>query len=96
LKTSPTMLTWVGVAVTVLASPAEGAFTQALSPEVLSPTLVRHAPERTAAAVLEGWLTNLAVVRPAQGGAGTGSMLLFMTVAPVGRHGMGLQTVGSF
>ena len=88
------MLAWVGVAVTVLASPAETGVAQALSPEVLSPALVTHAPERTASAVLEGWLTNLAVVRPAQGGSG--SMLLFMAVAPVGRHSMGLQVIGSF
>ena len=96
LKTLAAMLAWIGVAVTVLASPAEMGVTQALSPEVLSPGLVRHAPERTAAAVLEGWLTNLAVVRPAHGGVETSSMLLFVAMAPVGRHGMGLQIIGSF
>ena len=96
LKTLAAMLAWVGIAVTVLASPAGTGATQALSPEVLSPTLVRHAPERTATAVLEGWLTNLAVVRPARGGVETSSMLLFVAGAPVGRHGMGIQVIGSF
>ena len=89
------MLTWVGVAVTVLASPAEIGVTQALSAAVLSPTLVRHAPERSSMAILEGWLTNLAVVRPAHGAFGSSSML-FMAVAPVGRHSMGLQVIGTF
>ena len=88
------MLSWVGLAVTLLASPAEAAVTQPMSPDVLSRTLVSHAPERTAAARLAGWLTNLAVVRPY--GAGPGSMLLFVAVAPVGRHSVGLQAVGSF
>ena len=96
MKTPVAMLAWVGVVVTVLASPAETGVTQALSPKVLSPTLVRHAPARTAAAVLEGLLTNLAVVRPAQGSLGSGSTFLFMTVAPVGRHSVGLQAIGSF
>jgi hypothetical protein len=90
------MLAWVAITVTVLASPAETGIAQALSPEVLSPTLVRHAPERSSMAILEGWLTNLAVVRPPHGGLGTSSMLLFMAVAPVGRHSMGLQIVGTF
>lgn len=96
MKTPAAMLSWVGVAVTMLASPAEGGVTQALSQDVLSPQLVSPAPQRTAAALLEGWLTNLAVVRPAHGGAASSSMLLFMAVAPVGRHSVGLQVVGSF
>jgi hypothetical protein len=96
LKTLTAMLAWVGIAATVLASPAGAGVTEALAPEVLSPALVSHAPVRTAAAVLEGWLTNLAVVRPAHGGVDTSSMLLFLAMAPVGRHGMGLQVIGSF
>src|SRR5262245_44313098 len=55
LKTRAAMLAWVGIAVTVLASPAGTGVTQALSPEVLSPSLVRHASERSGAAILEGW-----------------------------------------
>jgi len=39
---------------------------------------------------------QLAVVRPEQGGSWTGSPLLFIAVTPVGRHGMGLQAIGSF
>jgi hypothetical protein len=88
------MLAWVGVAVTMFASPAETGVAQALSPHVLSQGLVGQVPERTAAARLEGWLTNLALVRPGPDRAS--SMLLFVAVAPVSRHGVGVQAVGSF
>jgi hypothetical protein len=87
------MLTWVGVAVTVLASPAQPGATYALSRDVLSPTLVRHAPERTANERLEGLLSNLAVVRRS---SGTDAMMLFVAVAPVSRYSMGLRAIGSF
>ena len=87
------MLAWVGVAVTVLASPADRGVTHSLSSDVLSPALVSHAPERTTTERLEGWLSSLAVV---QRGSGTGSMVVFVTVAPVGRHSMGFQAIGSF
>jgi len=90
------MLAWVGLAVTVLASPADRGISQPLSSDVLSPTLVCHVPESTTAARLEAWLAQLAVLRPGQRSAGTGSMMLFLAVAPVGRHGMGLQVIGSF
>ena len=92
------MLSWVGVTVTMLASPPEGRVAQRLSPDVLSSTLVAaRRPERTAQAQLEGWLTNLAVVRPRGGYDGAQSaMLLFVAVAPVGRHSVGLQVIGSF
>jgi hypothetical protein len=96
LKTPTDMLTWVGVAVTVLASPAERGATYALSRDVLSPTLVRHAPERTANERLEGLLSNLAVVRRSSGRAGADAMMLFVAVAPVSRYSMGLQAIGSF
>jgi len=87
------MLSWVSVAVTVLASPAGSS---SLSSDVLSPSLVRHVPERSAAARLEDWFAQLAIVRPGPGGPGTGSMVLFIAVAPVSRHSMGLQAIGSF
>ena len=90
------MLVWVGLAVTVLATPAGRGVSQPLSSDVLSPTLVRHVPESSTAARLEGWLAQLAVGRPGQRGAGTGSMMLFVAVAPGARHSMGLQVIGSF
>lgn len=91
------MLPWVGLAVTVLASPVERGVAQPLSSEVLSPALVRPAPESSPAAILEGWLTQLAVVRPRPRGAAESSILLFVAVAPVGRgSSVGLQAVGSF
>jgi len=90
------MLPWVAVAVTVLASPAELGVSQSLSSDVLSPSLVRQVPESTTSARLEAWLAQLAVVRPGQGGSWTGSPMLFVAVTPVGRHGMGLQAIGSF
>ncbi|HET6984627.1 MAG TPA: hypothetical protein VFI53_20955 [Myxococcaceae bacterium] len=96
MKTLGDMLTWVGVAVTVLASPAEPGATYAMSRDVLSPTLVRHAPERTANEFLEGLLSNLAVVRRSPGRAGTDAMMLFVAVAPVSRYSMGLHAIGSF
>ena len=96
LNTRGDMLTWVGVAVTVLASPAEPGAMYALSRDVLSPTLVRHAPERTANERLEGWLSNLAVVRRSRGRADSDAMMLFVAVAPVSRYTMGLQAIGSF
>lgn len=96
LKTPGDMLAWVGVAVTVLASPAERGVTHSLSSDVLSPALVSHAPARTTAQRLEGWVSSLAVVRRGVGSAGTDSMRLFVAVAPVGRHSMGLQAIGSF
>jgi hypothetical protein len=90
------MLAWVGVAVTMLASPAERGRTQPMSSDVLLPSLVRQAPDRTSEERLEGWLSNLAVVRRRPGGTGTSSMMLFVAVAPVGRHSMGLHAIGSF
>jgi hypothetical protein len=90
------MIAWVGVAVTLLASPADRGGPQPLSPDVLSPTLVRQVPEIGPAARLEAMLGELAVVRPGTLGAATGSMVLFVLVAPVSRHSMGLQAVGSF
>jgi len=90
------MLTWVGVAVKVLASPAERGASDALSRDVLSPTLVRPAPERSANAFLEGLLSNLAVVRRSPGHRGTDAMMLFVAVAPVSRYSTGLQVIGSF
>jgi hypothetical protein len=90
------MLSWVGLVVTLLASPADAGVTRALSPDVLAPTLASHVSQRTGSALLEDWLTNLAVVRPGRGDAATGSMMLFLAVAPVGRHSVGLQAVGSF
>jgi len=90
------MLPWVGLALTVLASPAEVGVSQALSSDVLSPSLVRQAPETSTSARLEAWLAQLAVVRPGQGGSALGSPMLFVAVTPVGRHGMGLQAIGSF
>jgi hypothetical protein len=89
------MLSWVGVAVTVLASPAGMGGTQAMSEAVLSPSLVRHVPERSAAAHLEDWLGNLALVRPEQVG-GVSGLRIFVAVAPVSRHSVGLQALGSF
>jgi hypothetical protein len=67
-----------------------------VSSDVLSPTLVRHAPERTANELLEGLLSNLAVVRRRPGRAGADAMMLFVAVAPVSRYSMGLQAIGSF
>ena len=90
------MLPWVGVAVTVLASPAELGVSQSLSADVLSPSLVRHVPESSTSARLEAWLAQLAVLRPGQGGTLAASPMLFLAVTPVGRHGMGLQAIGSF
>ena len=90
------MLAWVGIAVAVLASPAQRGGTQPLSSDVLSPSLVRHAPESSTSALLEAWLAQLAVVRTGQRGARTSSMTVFLAVAPVGRHGTGLQVIGSF
>ena len=90
------MLAWVGIAVMVLASPAERGRTQPLSSDVLSPSLVREAPETSPVARLEGWLSQLAVVRPGPRAAGGTSMLLFVAVAPVGHGSVGVQAVGSF
>jgi hypothetical protein len=90
------MIAWVGVAVTLLASPADRGGPQPLSSDVLSPTLVRPVPEIGPAARLEAMLGELAVVRPGTLGAATGSMVLFVLVAPVSRHSLGLQAVGSF
>jgi len=90
------MLAWVGVAATVLASPADLGTSQTLSSDVLSPSLVRHVPETGMAARLEDWLAQLALVRPGPAGDRTSSMVLFVAVAPVSRHSMGLQAIGSF
>jgi hypothetical protein len=90
------MLPWVGLAVMVLASPAELGVSQSLSSDVLSPSLVRHVPESSTSARLEAWLAQLAVLRSAQGGGVMSSPMLFVAVTPVGRHGMGLQAIGSF
>lgn len=90
------MLPWVGIAVTVLASPAELGVSQSLSSEVLSPSLVRQLPESNTSARLEAWLAQLAVLRPGPGGSVLNSPMLFVAVTPVGRHGMGLQAIGSF
>ena len=90
------MLAWVGVAVTVLASPAGSGATHLLSSDVLSPALVREAREPTANERLDGWFSTLAVVRKGSARAGTGSMVVFVAVGPVGRHSMGFQTIGSF
>jgi hypothetical protein len=90
------MLAWVGVVVTVLASPADRGVSQSLSSDVLSPSLVRQVPEVGPAARLEAMLGELAVLRPGTLGAPTGSMVLFVLVAPVSRHSMGLQAVGTF
>jgi hypothetical protein len=89
------MLSWVGVAVTVLASPPDMGRTEAMSEAVLSPSLVRHVPERSAAAHLADWLGNLALVRPGQAGEVSG-IRIFVAVAPVSRHSVGLQALGSF
>jgi hypothetical protein len=90
------MLAWVGVAVTVLASPAGSGATHVLSSDVFSPALVREAREPTVTERLDGWLSTLAVVRKSSGSAGTGSMVVFFAVGPVGRHSMGFQAIGSF
>ena len=90
------MLAWVGVVVTVLASPAGHGVAQPVSSDVLSSSLARPTPECTATERLEGWLSNLAVVRRRPGGPGASSPMLFVAVTPVGRHGMGLQAIGSF
>ena len=90
------MLAWVGVAVTVLASPAGRGASEPVSSDVLSRSVVRDAPECTATERLEGWLANFAVVRKRSGNAVTSSPMLFVAVTPVGRHGMGLQAIGSF
>ncbi len=67
-----------------------------MSPDVLSRTLVAQRPKRTVEAQLEGWLANLAVVRPRGGDGGAPSaMLLFVAVVPVGRS-VGIQAIGSF
>jgi hypothetical protein len=96
LKTQGDMLAWVGVVVTVLASPADRGVTHSLSSDVLSPALVSQAPQRTTNERLEGWLSSLAVVQRGSGSSGTGSMVVFVAVAPVGRHSMGFQAIGSF
>jgi len=90
------MLSWVGVAVTLLASPAGRGVAPPVSSDVLSRSLVRDAPECTATERLEGWLANFAVVRKRPGTQGPSSPMLFVAVTPVGRHGMGLQAIGSF
>jgi len=91
------MFTWVGVAVTMLASPPERGVGQRMSPQVLSPTLVAHRVERTTQARLEGWLTNLAVVRPRGGGdaEAPSAVRLFLAVAPVGKSA-GFLAIGTF
>ena len=89
------MLAWVGVAVTVLASPAGRGVTHVLPGDVLSPALVRDAREPTTAERLDGWLSTLAVVR-GSASSGSGSMVVFVAVGPVGRHSMGFQAIGSF
>jgi hypothetical protein len=90
------MLTWVGVAVTLLASPTGDGVAPPMSSDVLSRSLVRDAPECTTTERLEGWLANFAVVRKRPGIAGTSSPMLFVAFTPVGRHGLGLQAIGSF
>jgi hypothetical protein len=90
------MLAWVGVAVTVLASPAGRGVTHVLPGDVLSPALVGDAREPTPAERLDGWLSTLAVVRKGSASAGAGSMVVFFAVGPVGRHSMGFQAIGSF
>lgn len=90
------MLAWVGVAVTVLASPAGRGVTHVLPGDVLSPALVRDARAPTTAQRLDGWLSTLAVVRKGSGSSGSGSMVVFVAVGPVGRHSMGFQAIGSF
>ena len=90
------MLAWVGVAVTVLASPAGRGVTHVLPGDVLSPALVRDAREPTTAERLDGWLSTLAVVRRGSASSGSGSMVVFVAVGPVGRHSMGFQAIGSF
>jgi len=88
------MLAWVGVAVTVLASPAGRQVTHALPGDVLSPSLVRLAREPTTAERVDGWLSTLAVVR--KGSRSGASMVVYVAVGPVGRHSMGFQAIGSF
>ena len=96
MNTRKAMLPWVGLAVTMLATPVERGVAHPLSSDVLSPSLVREAPETSPVARLEGWLSQLAVVRPGPRAAGGTSMLLFVAVAPVGHGSVGVQAVGSF
>ena len=91
------MLSWVGVAVTVLGSPADVRITQGVSEHVLSPALVvATEPARTPEVRLRGWLSSLAVVRPPDDASrAPSSMVLFVAVAPVG-GAVGVRAIGTF
>ncbi len=92
MKTLRSMLTWLGLAAIVLASPDEWRVMQPLAENVLAPPFVARAHEPTADARLRRWLTSLAVVRPATGGPGA---TLFVIVSPVG-DAVGVRAIGMF
>ena len=90
------MLPWVGLAITMLASPVDGGGTRRVSERVLSSALeVSSQPERTTDGRLERWVSSLAVVRPGSSATASSSILLFVAIAPVG-GAVGLRAVGTF
>ena len=75
------MIAWVGVAVTLLASPADRGGPQPRSSDVLSPPLIRQVREIGPAARLEAMLGELAVVRPGTLGAAVAAVGLLVVLA---------------
>lgn len=90
------MLSWVGVTMAMLVTPAETSLARPVSAGVLSPTLVVAArPEPTTEARLGSWVSNLAVVRRGGMTDAPSSLQLFVAVAPLGRAA-GVWVIGSF
>jgi hypothetical protein len=91
------MISWVSVAVTMLASPASPGVAHSVSAEVLSPSLVvASKPEPAAEARVKSWVTRLAVIGPGRASSEAPStVLLFVAVAPVGGT-VGLRAIGTF
>ncbi len=96
LKHPGVMLSWVGVTMTMLVTPAGTGLARPVSPDVLSSTLVvAGRPEPTTEARLGSWVSSLAVVRRGEATHARSSLQLFVAVAPLGRAA-GLWVLGSF
>jgi hypothetical protein len=96
LKHPGVMSSWLGAAVTMLASPPQASVAGELPSDVLSPALVKAGREPTTEAQMWSWLCSLAAVRPDLGTSQAPSaVLLFVVIAPVG-GAVGVRAIGSF
>ena len=90
------MLSWVGMTMTMLVSPAQTQVARPVLEDVLSPArVVAGRPEQTTEARLGSWVSTLAVVRRGGTTEALSTLQLFVAVAPLGRAA-GLWVIGSF